>query len=838
MTWIISLASIGLVLMAIARFRLSFLVWTMLTGGALAFLGLAGLMSPVTGAVFWGFWLVFLAAPNVPAIRRRVVGAPVLSYIRQVLPPMSDTEREAIDAGGVWWEAQLFRGAPEWRDLLETPPASLTSEEQAFLDGPVDTFCAMLDDWQITNDLRDLPPEAWRFLKDNGFFGLVIPREYGGKGFSATAHSSIVMKIAARSGSAAVTVMVPNSLGPAELLLAYGTDVQKDHYLPRLASGDEIPCFALTGPTAGSDAASIPDTGIVCHGIYEGREVLGMRVNWDKRYITLAPVATVVGLAFRVRDPEGLLGGEEDLGITCALIPADTQGVAIGKRHYPMDLAFQNGPVRGENVFVPLDWVIGGRENIGRGWRMLMESLSVGRGISLPALATGATKMASRSTGAYARVRTQFNLPIGRFEGVQEALARIAGLTYMADAARTLTTTALDAGERPSVVSAIVKYHNTEAMRTAMNDAMDVHGGRAICRGPSNYVAGGYGSVPVTITVEGANILTRSLIIFGQGALRCHPYLREEIEAAALDDPDTALERFDEALFGHLGYTLANGVRAFVYGLSRGGLAPAPDTGATAGFFRRLGRLSAAFAFTSDIALLVLGGALKRREALSGRFADALGAMFLCSAALKRFEDQGKPEADLPLVRWVAMHTLRQGEDALDGVLRNFPVRWLGTVLRGIVFPLGRLQCAPDDPLVREVAELILEPSAARDRLTQGIYVTEDPNDVQGRVESALFKVARVEGVEARLRIAGWRPGANDDGLNDAVRDGVIREGEATLVREARAAVRAAVAVDAFEPGAAGHRKTGRRPRAGAIRRLKRRARSTGTPGSAADGGA
>lgn len=836
MTWIIALATFGGALLAIVRLRLRFAAWSILTAAALALAGLAGGLSPVTGAVLGGLWLVFLAAPNVSWIRRRVLGAPVLSYIRQVLPPMSETEREAIDAGGVWWEAELFRGNPHWQDLLDTPAASLTPEEQAFVDGPTDEFCAMLDDWRITTELRDLPAGAWRFLKDNGFFGLAIPRDYGGRGFSATAHSAIVMKIAARSGSAAVTVMVPNSLGPAELLLHYGTEAQKDHYLPRLARGEEIPCFALTGPTAGSDAASIPDTGIVCREIHEGREVLGMRVNWDKRYITLAPVATVVGLAFRVRDLDGLLGGAEDLGITCALIPADTPGVTIGRRHYPMDLVFQNGPVQGTDVFVPLDWVIGGPENIGRGWRMLMESLSVGRGISLPALATGATKMAARTTGAYARVRTQFNLPIGRFEGVQEALARIAGLAYMTDAARNLTTAALDAGERPSVVSAIVKYQNTEAMRTAINDAMDIHGGRGICRGPSNYMAGGYGSVPVTITVEGANILTRSLIIFGQGALRCHPYLREEIEAAALDDREAALKRFDAALFAHLGYTLSNGVRALVYGMSAGRLAPAPDTGPTTGYFRRLGRLSAMFAFTSDIALLVLGGALKRREALSGRFADTLGAMFLCSAALKRFEEQGRPAEDLPLVRWVATRTLQQAEDALDGVLRNFPLRWLGTLLRGIVFPLGRLQRAPDDELVREVAELVLEPSEARDRLTRGLYVSTDGHDVQGRVESALLKVVKAAGIEVRLRIAGWRPGADEARLTEAVRDGVIREDEATRVLEAILATREAVAVDSFET-AVSRTGTGKGPHAGAIRRDALRARSGDLSGSVADGG-
>ena len=510
---------------------------------------------------------------------------------------MSDTERDAIEAGTAWWEAELFQGDPEWNQLLNHQVSELTDEEQAFLDGPVDELCAMIDDWHVTNELNDLTPETWEFIKKNKFLGMIIPKKYGGLEFSAIAHSAVVMKISTRSGTAGVSVMVPNSLGPGELLLHYGTEAQKDYYLPRLAVGEEIPCFALTGPNAGSDAGAIPDTGIVCKGMHEGKEVLGLRCNWEKRYITLGPVATILGLALKAYDPDGLLGDEENLGITCALVPTTTPGVEIGNRHNPLNSAFQNGPNKGKDVFIPMDWIIGGQDQIGKGWRMLVECLSVGRGISLPALGTGAGKYASYMTGAYAAVRKQFNVPIGKFEGVEEALTRIGGLTYMMEAGRRLTASAIDHGEKPSVVTAILKYHNTEGMRQVINDAMDVHGGRGICLGPSNYLARAYQSIPISITVEGANILTRSLIIFGQGAMRCHPHLIEEVTAASLDNKDEGLQRFDQALFKHLGYAVCNGARSFVYGLTRSRLAPSPISGPTRGYFKRLARMSASYSF-------------------------------------------------------------------------------------------------------------------------------------------------------------------------------------------------------------------------------------------------
>ncbi len=567
---------------------------------------------------------------------------------------MSDTERDAIEAGSVWWESELFRGAPDWGQLLHYKTPVLSDEEQVFLDGPVDQLCAMIDDWDITHNLMDLPEDMWAFLKKHRFFGMIIPKKYGGLEFSAYGHSSVVMKISSRSISAGVTVMVPNSLGPAELLLHYGTEAQKDYYLPRLADGREIPCFALTGPDAGSDAGSIPDTGVVCKGDFEGKKVIGLKLNWEKRYITLGPVATVLGLAFKVYDPDGLLGGEVDRGITCALIPADTPGVEIGNRHFPMNAAFQNGPNSGKDVFIPMDYLIGGEKNIGKGWRMLVKSLSAGRGISLPAMGASAGKSAARVTGAYARIRKQFNTSIGKFEGVEESLARIGGLAYMMEAGRLLTVSALDSGEKPSVITAILKYHNTEKMRQVINDSMDIHGGRGICMGPSNYIARAYQAVPVGITVEGANILTRSMIIFGQGAIRCHPYLVKEMDAATQIDETAGRLAFDSALVGHIGYFATNICRAFVYGISGSHLAESPLPGRMSTYYKRLGQMSAAFAATSDLALMILGGAFKRKEKLSGRFADALSYMFYASAVLKKFEDDGRPRLDIPLVEWSA----------------------------------------------------------------------------------------------------------------------------------------------------------------------------------------
>ncbi len=802
MTLLVWLLALGAFAFGLARAKLPFSIWTIIIGGALILLTISPFLGGVAALVLWTLFIV-VALLNVDSLRIKFLSKPMLAYTRKILPPMSDTERAAIEAGTAWWEAELFQGDPDWGKLLDHQTSELSAEEQAFLDGPVEEFCQMLDDWEITNDLNDLPLKAWEFLKKNKFFGMIIPKKYEGLEFSAIAHSSVVMKISTRSGTAGVTVMVPNSLGPAELLLHYGTEEQKDYYLPRLAVGEEIPCFALTGPDAGSDAGAIPDTGIVCKGTYLGKKVLGLRLNWEKRYITLGPVATVLGLAFKAYDPDGLLGDQEELGITCALIPTNTPGVKIGNRHNPLNSAFQNGPNWGKDVFIPMDWVIGGQEQVGNGWRMLVECLSVGRGISLPALGTGAGKFTSYMTGAYARIRKQFNVPIGKFEGVEEALTRIAGLTYMMEAGRRLTASAIDHGEKPSVVTAILKYHNTEGMRQVINDAMDIHGGRGICMGPSNYLARPYQSIPISITVEGANILTRSLIIFGQGAMRCHPHLIEEVNAASNPNQQEGLQQFDQALFKHLGYAVRNGARSFLYGLTRSRLAPSPINGPTKGYFKRLARMSASYSFISDFAMLFLGGGLKRKEKLSGRFADALSYMYLTSAILKRFEDTNRPAEDLPLVEWSTKYCLYEVQDALDEIMRNFPSVFFGQLLRIIVFPTGKSLRYPNDRVGHEAAKILIDASAARDRLTNGIYKSVDPKDPVGCVQYAFNAVIAAKDAERKLKKAGIKPpelGRPSNWLEDAVNQGIITQQEANLVDEARNATRAAIMVDDFPP--------------------------------------
>ncbi len=755
----------------------------------------------------------------VPPVRRTLLSDRLLKVFRRLLPQVSQTEQEALDAGTVWWEGDLFSGAPNWNKLLAYPKPKLTAEEKAFLSGPVEQLCAMLDEWRITRELHDLPPDVWQFIKDNGFFGMIIPKQYGGLGFSALAHSEVVMKISSRSGTAAVSVMVPNSLGPSELLLQYGTEEQKNHYLPRLAKGLEIPCFALTGPDAGSDAGSMPDSGIVCYGEFNGdSHVLGMRITWEKRYITLGPVATLLGLAFRLHDPDGLLDSKEDLGITLALIPTRTPGVNIGRRHFPLDAAFQNGPNWGKDVFVPMDWVIGGREGVGCGWRMLMNCLAAGRSISLPATSTGGAKLAARTSGAYGRVRVQFKTPIGRFEGVEEALARIGGNTYMMDAARVMTAGAVDMGEKPSVISAIVKYHLTERGRQAINDAMDVHGGKGICMGPSNYLGRNYQQIPVSITVEGANILTRNMIIFGQGAIRCHPYILTEIQAA--NDPSTARGSvtFDQALAGHVVFTLSNGLRSLFHGLTGASLAIAPGSAGPEVqiYYSQLTRFSAAFAFIADISMLVLGGSLKRRERLSARLGDVLSMLYLCSAALKRFNDDGRPAADLPLLRWSIEDALFRMQEAFDGLLGNFPVRTIAKrLLRFVVFPLGKPLLPPSDDLGHKVAALVLAPGEARDRLTAGIYMPASPDEPLNILEQALQCAMVSEAVEARLRAAvktGQISAQADDKIAEALKQRVITSAELELMGKMKTLRRRVIMVDDFPPDFAGEPGTTPKP--------------------------
>jgi len=715
--------------------------------------------------------------------------------MKKSLPTISDSEKAAMESGTVGWDAELFSGNPDWQKLLAIPKNKLTDEEKYFLTHDVEELCKMLDDWDITHKRNDLSPETWDFIKSHGFFGMIIPKEYGGLGFSTYAHSQVVQKIASRSLTAAVTVMVPNSLGPAELLLSYGTDAQKDFYLSKLAIGEEIPCFALTSPTAGSDASAMTDLGVVCRAKHQGKTVLGFRVNWEKRYITLGPVATVLGLAFHAYDPDGLLGDQEDLGITCALIPADTKGVKIGRRHYPLNAAFMNGPNSGRDVFVPMDWLIGGQEYIGQGWQMLVERLAVGRGISLPALSVGAGKRVSQSTGAYARIRKQFHLSIGRFEGVQEALSRIGGQTYMMDSARLLTLSMLDQGERPAVITAIVKYYLTESMRQVVNDGMDVHGGRGICMGPSNYLARMYQTVPVGITVEGANILTRSMIIFGQGSVRCHPFIQKEMEALDRDD----VQGFDALILQHGAHIMRNIAGSFLLALSGGRLASTPEMGDMSKYYQQLARFSAAFAVVSDVALMLLGGKLKRKEMLSGRFADALGYMYICSATLKRFEDDGRLASDKMSAQWACEHALYQVQEALFGIIRHFPIRLARWKLYAWVFPLGRSLQQPSDELNQQVALQLQEIGDGRDVWLDGIYLPDDTEDIAGRLEHALKLSIAIEPIEQRLHDLGSIFTVEKG--KDLCEQGLINREELQLLMQADKAIRKAIDVDDFPQG-------------------------------------
>lgn len=763
--------------------------------------------------VFWIIVLLGLTLINLPDLRKKLISKPAMKLLKKNLPQISRTEQEALDGGNVWWDAELFSGKPDWKRLRDLSPGSLSIEEQAFLDGPVEDLCNMLDDWKITHELQDLPSSVWEYLKEERFFGMIIPKEYGGLGFSALAHSQVVMKLAGRSTTAAVTVMVPNSLGPGELLSKYGTNDQKNFYLSRLAIGKDIPCFALTGPEAGSDAGSIPDVGIVCRQDFNNKkDVLGIRINWEKRYITLGPIATLLGLAFQLYDPDELLTEDvfssrenfqdierdgDHIGITVALIPTNTAGIDIGKRHFTLNNPFQNGPNWGKDVFIPMDWLIGGVDNVGKGWKMLVECLGEGRGISLPALSTGAAKIASRYTGAYARVRKQFGISIGQFEGIEEPLADILGNTYLMDAARKLTTTALDHGQRPAVITALLKYQLTERLRKITNDAMDIQGGSGICLGPSNYLGRGYQALPVAITVEGANILTRSLIVFGQGAIRCHPFLLTEMKATENND----LDALDAALFSHIGFVISNLSRSIWFGLSNA-IFESPGTPLTRKYYRQLTRLSAGFALLSDYALLTLGGKLKRKERLSGRFSDILANMYLCSATLKHFEDQGEPEADLPLLHYACQKTMHDAQQAMLAVFYNLPFSFISKSLRAVMFPFGKPYAPPGDRLIHEVAALALSPSATRDRLTEGCFLTDDPNDAMGRIEHAFNIAIKTEALEKKFKRfvkSGQLHGRiHTDRIDEALKKELITELESKQLHNNWLAMREAIRVDDF----------------------------------------
>src|SRR6266567_3291122 len=723
------------------------------------------------------------------SFRRDFISKPIFSWARGVLPAMSDTEREALEAGDVWWDADLFTGNPEWSKLLATAPATLTDEEKAFLKGPVDALCAMLDDWKINWEWRDLPQEAWDFIKREKFFGMIIPKEFGGLGFSPYAHSEVVRKLSTRSLTAAVTVMVPNSLGPGELLMRFGTKEQQERWLPRLADGRDIPCFGLTSPEAGSDAASMVDSGIICKGTFEGREVLGLKLNWHKRYITLGPVATLLGLAFKAYDPDRLVGPTEDLGITVALIPTDLPGVEIGHRHLPAMQVFQNGPNWGRDVFIPMDYIIGGQARLGQGWKMLMTALAAGRGISLPSLSAAGAAYAARTTGAYARIREQFGISISKFEGVEEPLARIVATAYQLDAARRLTCAALNAGVHPAVISGIMKLHATERMRIAVDDAMDVHGGKAVSDGPQNYLGNLHRAVPVGITVEGANILTRNLIVFGQGAIRAHPYLLDEMNALGEQDRARGLEAFDTAFWKHVGHSFATLFRAWGRSWSGGLFAPAPDAGDATGFYRQLSRYCSAFALCADMALLTLGGALKRKEMLSARFGDILSELYLLSAALKRWQDEGRQVADFAALDWCMASGFRAIENRFAEIFANLPNRFVAIMLKFLIQPFGARVLGPSDLVIHRCAQLVLEPSAARDRLTPDLSHIEDDRGV-ARLEQAFLLVTGTDEIARRMRAAhrhDWK---------EAVKNGVITQGEGEKFAAAHEAAAKVIEVD------------------------------------------
>lgn len=790
--WIIATL---LVMGALIYNRSSLWVFTLGTAVMLG-LGTAFVFGSTTATVLWIIAAIVLLPLNLSFVRKNLLTKPILAAYRKIMPEMSSTEKDAIEAGTVWWDGEIFRGSPQWKNLHNIPAPRLTTEEQAFLDGPVEKVCGMLDDWEVTHELADMPEDVWQYLKDEKFFAMIIKKEYGGLEFSAYAQSRVLQKLAGVSTVLASTVGVPNSLGPGELLQHYGTKEQKDHYLPRLATGDEIPCFALTSPEAGSDAGAIPDSGVVCKGEWEGKEVIGIRLNFNKRYITLAPVATVVGLAFKMYDPDGLIGDTKELGITAALLPRDTKGMEIGRRHFPLNVPFHNGPIRGTDVFVPMDYIIGGQEMAGKGWRMLVECLSVGRAITLPSNSAGGAKSLALVTGAYSRIRRQFKLPIGKMEGVEESLARLGGNAYLMDAVTKFSTTGIDLGEKPSVISAIAKYHMTEKLRTVMNDAMDVHGGKGICLGPSNYLGRGYQGTPVAITVEGANILTRNMMIYGQGAIRCHPFVLEEMEASSIKGKE-GLRRFDKAVFGHIGFVMSNFVRSLFYGLGGSAFVSAPASDSTAKYYKQMTRFSSNLALMSDVAMGVLGGSLKRKERVSARLGDMLSYLYLGSAVLKRFEDDGRPKEDLPFVHWAMQDSMFKLQQSQLLMLENFG--GVGRFLKAMMYPFGNIAKMPSDKLDHKVARLLMSPNAARERLGEGQFLA--PEGAYGYVEVVLRDMIAAEPLHSKICEAAGKHFSFtklDELAKEGQKLGVINDEEAALLIRAEEGRLKVINVDDF----------------------------------------
>jgi acyl-CoA dehydrogenase len=729
------------VLLALGFLGARLILWTLAVG-----ILLIGLKAPIP--LLWAFLAIAIIF-NIPLLRRLLVTSFVMKIMKPIMPKISETERVALEAGVVWVEKDLFSGKPDFKKLLKEPYPELTKEEKDFMNGPVERLCAVIDDWKIWQN-RDIPPEAWDIIKKEKFLGMIIPKEYGGLGFSALAHSEVIMKLATRSIPACITVMVPNSLGPAELLIHYGTEEQKKRLLPRLAAGDELPCFALTEPQAGSDAGSIQANGTLFKGP-DGK--LYLRLNWNKRWITLAAISTILGLAFRLYDPDNLLGKGKDVGITCALIPSNTKGVVLGRRHDPLGVPFYNCPTQGQDVVVPIDCIVGGVNGAGRGWKMLMECLSAGRGISLPAQSTGGAQLITRVASAHATIRKQFGVSIGQFEGIEEPLARIGAFNYLLEASRRFTCGALDQGIKPPVVTAIAKYNSTELARKLWNDGMDILGGQGISRGPRNLISNGYIASPIGITVEGANIMTRTLIIFGQGALRAHPYAFKEVSAIEKGD----LKAFDQAFWGHIGHVVRNLSRSIVLSLTRGLLAPSPVGGSVARYYRKLAWVSATFAIMADIAMGSLGGSLKTREKITGRFADVLSWMYLGFATLRRFEAEGSKKEDLPFVHYSLQYGFTQIQNAFDGIFTNIGVPGLGWLFKGPIRWWSRLNTLGTeipDSITHQISKLLQTDSEQRDRMSEGIYYPKGEHEALRRLEIAFKVIKNSEEAEKKIRKA------------------------------------------------------------------------------------
>lgn len=737
------------------------------------------------------------------SLRKKLLSRSIFQWFRSVLPAISQTEQEAIDAGTVWWDGELFSGKPQWSKLLDLPKPSLTEDEQAFMDGPVNELCGMADKWDINHNTAVIPENIVKFIKDKGFLGMIIPKAYGGLELSGIAQSEVLSRTSICGGCIGNFIGVPNSLGPGELLIKYGTEDQKKYYLPRLASGLEVPCFALTGPLAGSDATSLPDRGIVCQGKFKGKEILGIKLTFEKRYITLAPIATLIGLAFQLEDPDHLIGDKDEYGITCALIPRETKGISIGRRHKPIGDAFINGPIFGKQVFIPLDYIIGGVGMAGKGWTMLVNCLSVGRCITLPSISDGYAKQMLSGTSAYASLRQQFGLPISLFEGVQKPLARIAGFSYIIHASVMHTVQALSYGEKPSVASAILKYHTTEMARQCSIDAMDIQGGKAVMTGPKNYVADAYSSIPILITVEGANIMTRNLMIFGQGATRSHPYVLREMELASMVLNAETVSEFDKTFFSHVGFTLSNAARSLILGLTGAKLGAVEGSPLLEQHYRDLNRLSSAFALVADVSMLTLQSKLKFKEMLSARLGDLLSSLYLASMVLKHYESEGCPEEEYPLVQWSMNYLTHRYQVAMQEIIQNYPSKLLAAKLRFLVFPLGARFNPPSDLLDTQISNLFTQDTDIRRRHLATVYVENTPTNPLGQLEAVFKQRDELKPLFDKIREAvkagDVKRGLGRFQIQMAQTASVITETEAKLLLNYNAALMEVIHVDHFD---------------------------------------